>query len=132
MSGERRMTSLTRTPSSILPTASRSAAVSSSVEPRSRKRALPNAARATSRRERYPALRDARTNANADEPAMSVRSRSKNAAGCIDPHRSDRLRRDGLHGLADDQLHPQPLLVHLPRDRQERRDDVRVEVRAGG
>src|SRR5215213_2102232 len=79
-SGASRWRSRTRTPSRMLPTRSRSASAPASVEPRKRNRMFSHASVASRRRDTSPALYAARPNWNADEPAMSVRSRSKNAA----------------------------------------------------
>src|SRR5215211_2864822 len=79
-SGASRWSSRTRTPSSIRPIRSRSASVPASVDPRRRKSTFSHASVASWRRETRPDRYAARPNWNAEEPAISVRSRSKNAA----------------------------------------------------
>src|SRR3954471_16241457 len=79
-SGASRWRSRTRTPRSSSPMRSRSASVPASVEPRKRNRTFSYASRSSTRRFTSPARYAARPNWNADEPSISVRSRSKNAA----------------------------------------------------
>src|SRR3954466_12525327 len=77
---ESRCRSRTFAPSSIFPTRLRTASVVASVEPLRRNLTFSSASRAMSRRLISPALYAARPNWNELEPAISVRSRSKNAA----------------------------------------------------
>jgi hypothetical protein len=70
----------TSTPAIVDEIRSLTASVPASVEPDRRKRALAHASAASRRRVTRPARRAARANWYADEPAISVRSRSKKAA----------------------------------------------------
>src|SRR5437588_2065735 len=80
MSGPRRSRSRWRTPASAWPMRSRTASVLASVEPLRRNARLASASPASSRRDIKPARAAARANSKAEEPAIRVRSRSKNAA----------------------------------------------------
>src|SRR3954453_503205 len=79
-SGPKRSMSRTRTPSRAFITRSLRASVASSVEPWRRKRRLASASEAIWRRVARPLRYEARANWNAEDPAISVRSRSKKAA----------------------------------------------------
>src|SRR3954464_3415378 len=78
--GDRRPRSRTRCPAIIVATRSRTASVASSVEPRSRNLTFSPASRTRRLREMRPARYAARAQWKPDEPAISVRSRSKKAA----------------------------------------------------
>src|SRR2546421_12285724 len=80
MSGPRRSRSRWRTPANAWPTRSRTASVLASAEPLRRNARLASAPPASSRRDIKPARAAARANSKAEEPAIRVRSRSKNAA----------------------------------------------------
>src|SRR3954471_17778151 len=80
MLGPRRSRSRWRRPASAWPTRSRTASVEASVEPLRRNATFASASPTSARRGISPDLYAARANSKALEPAIRVRSRSKNAA----------------------------------------------------